>query len=96
MSGGAHHNFNKHFIHSQEIAFSPHPFLPWGRVTTFMHISGGAYSNLLTQDSISSYLPTFLTVALTILCASNGMELCLLSSQDRLLSPPLRCQWSWI
>ena len=67
-------------IHSQDITLSPHPFLPWGRITAFRHISGGTYSNPLTQDLISSYLPTRLTNAPTVLSTSDGLELCLLLS----------------
>ena len=59
-----------------------HPSLPWGRITAFRHISGGAHSNFSTQDSIGSYSPTPSTVAPTILCASDGLGLCSLSSWE--------------
>ena len=43
----------KYFIHSWDITLFPHPFPPWGRITAFRHISGGAYWNIYIDPGLN-------------------------------------------
>ena len=74
----AHYSWQQYSLKATLSTFD----LSFGSGWIHLHISGGTYSNLLTCDSTSSYLPTLSTIALTILCASDGLELCSLLSQD--------------